>query len=210
MYKCSQGLRQARAQEELRICHDACALREAYAKARTNGRVTEGQLCWCFWSMCGNISSALPKGTPVPYLSQMSQIRNLLFKMPIGTEIHLKYILGFSIICFKLNFFFSRRQHTRMLKDYRIIHWWLSEGISKLLSMYNNRYQPKGTQFYFSVWFGFFCLLNFTWYWLNYQTFIHLHIHLQKFFFSVGHWSALCRLASYLGTGGTACDTIQV
>lgn len=111
--------------------------------------------------MCGNISSALPKGTPVPYLSQMSQIRSLLFKMPTGTEIHLKYILGFSIICFKLIFFFSRRQHTRMLKDYRIIHWWLSEGISKLLSTYNNRYQPKGTQFYFSVWFGVFLFVKF-------------------------------------------------
>lgn len=83
------------------------ALRKAYTKAGTNGRVTEGQLCCCFWSIGRNISSALPKGIPLPYLSQMPQIRSLLFKMPAGTEIHSKYSLEFTIIFCKLkNIFF--------------------------------------------------------------------------------------------------------
>jgi len=55
--RCVQGLRQARALEELRICDDGRALREAYAKARTIGRVTEGQLC----SMWGSISLPFQK-----------------------------------------------------------------------------------------------------------------------------------------------------
>lgn len=62
-----------------------------------------------------------------------------------------------TLLLFALNskiFFCPRRQHTRMLEDYHIIHWWLSEG-NKLLSMYNNWFKPKGT------WFPFFWLVGF-------------------------------------------------
>lgn len=141
-----EGLRQAREQEGLRLSQ-CYALRKAYTKARTKGRVTEEQLCCCVWSICRNTSSALLKGIALPYLSQMPQIRSPLFKMPAGTEIHPKYSLEFTIIsCNLKNVFFPRRQHTKMLKDYYI--WWLSGGISKLLNMYN-WYKPKGTWFFF-------------------------------------------------------------
>lgn len=90
MYKSLRSLRWTRKVVDLRIYHDARALRKVCENARTSGRVTEGQLYWCSFGMHKSISSALPKGTPF-YLRWMPQTRSPLLKC----QLEQKYILDF-------------------------------------------------------------------------------------------------------------------
>lgn len=81
-------------------------------------------------------------------------------------QLEQKYIqnISLTLLLFPLKskiFISPRRQQTWMLKDYCIIHWWLSEGISKLLSMHSNWFKPKETWFLFFFFWGFFLLVKF-------------------------------------------------
>lgn len=146
VYKCLQVLRQTRKAEELRTRYDACALREACAEARTSSRVTEGQLCQCFLHYVREYFLCPPKANPLTWAK--CHTAGVCY---LKCQLEQKCILDFTIICFYLTqtyLFFPRRVCTGMLKDYHVIHWWLSEGISVLLGMYNNWHKPQGGLFF--------------------------------------------------------------
>lgn len=142
-----RSLRWTRKVVDLRIYHDARALRKVCDNARTSGRVTEGQLYWCFFGMHKSISSALPKGTPF-YLSWMPQTRSLLLKC----QLEQKYILDFITLSSKKKMFFPSRD---ILECCKIIMLFLDSEARKFPS-----YLPcKATNTNHKV---FCCVLNFT------------------------------------------------
>lgn len=72
-----------------------------------------------------------------------------------------------------------------MLKDYHVIHWRLSEGISILLGMHSNWHKTQGCLFFFA----FFFFVKFH---LVRVKLPNMHIYLQKFFSSV--WKQYCAI----------------